>query len=146
MQPYPHSYSVVAAAGPEDSVRLSAQGLSAIASAPPREFDGPGDLWSPESLLVASLADCFVLTFRAISRPAKFAWRKLECQVDGVLERVDGVAQFSRFTTRATLIVPPGADIAKARLLLEKAERGCLISNSVRGTRSLAAEVRVDPV
>jgi organic hydroperoxide reductase OsmC/OhrA len=132
-------------AGPQASVRVSAQGLPIILSAPPREFDGPGDQWSPESLLVASVADCFVLTFRAISRPAKLEWRNLECQVEGVLERVDGITQFSGFSTRATLTLPPGADKAKAQLLLEKAERGCLIANSLRGTRSLTADIQVDP-
>jgi hypothetical protein len=33
----------------------------------PREFDGRGNQWSPESLLAAALADCFVLSFRAVA-------------------------------------------------------------------------------
>jgi organic hydroperoxide reductase OsmC/OhrA len=39
--------------------------------------------------------------------------------------------------------VPPDADVAKARKLLEQAEHGCLISNSLRGARTLEAQVQV---
>jgi len=92
-----------------------------------------GDRWSPETLLIASIADCFVLTFRAVSRAARFQWLHVECRVESVLERIDGGSQFARYTTRATLTVPSGADEATARKLLEKAENGCLIANSLRG-------------
>ena len=98
-------------------------------------------VWSPESLLCAAVADCFILTFRAVSRAAKFDWLTLQCRVEGTLERVDGQSRFTRFATHATLSVPAGADAAKARALLERAEHGCLIANSLRGTRTLDAEV-----
>jgi organic hydroperoxide reductase OsmC/OhrA len=62
--------------------------------------------------------------------------------VEGVLERIDGVSQFARYTTRAVLTVPNGADEALARKLLEKAEHGCLIANSLRGARALQVEIR----
>jgi organic hydroperoxide reductase OsmC/OhrA len=141
MHPYPHKYSISAAATAAGSVTLSGAGLPDIASAPPVEFDGPGDQWSPEGLLCAALADCFILTFRAIARASKYEWQELSCRVEGLLERAEGVAQFTGFTTHAVLKLPPGADVAKAQALMEKAEKGCLIANSVRGTRHLVAEV-----
>jgi organic hydroperoxide reductase OsmC/OhrA len=98
-------------------------------------------VWSPETLLCASLADCFILTFRAVARAAKLEWLHLECRVEGVLERVAQRSEFTRYTTIATLTVPAGADSAKAHQLLERAERGCLIANSVRGARVLEAEI-----
>src|SRR5580698_4729415 len=135
MHPYPHHYSVSATGSSTGSVTLSASGLANIASAPPVEFDGPGDLWSPESLLCGALADCFLLTFRAIARASRFEWQDLSCRVEGVLERADGTVHFTGFTTHALLRVPAGADLIKAKSLMEKAESGCLIANSVRGTR-----------
>ena len=96
---------------------------------------------SASLLLCAALADCFVLTFRAIARASKFEWQDLSCRVEGVLERFEGVAQFTGFTTHAVLRVPAGADRARAQALMDKAEKGCLIANSVRGTRHLVAEV-----
>jgi len=141
VQPYPHLYAVSASGRPEGSVAVSAPRLPGIATAPPPEFDGPGDAWSPEALLCAAVADCFILSFRAVARASKLEWSEVACRVEGVLERVDNVTQFTRYTTYASLKVPPGADADKARRLLEKAEHVCLISNSLRGERTLVAEV-----
>jgi len=143
MHPYPHLYSVTATGTGTASIAVTSPGLPTLETAPPPEFDGPGGLWSPETLLCAAVADCFILTFRAVSRAARLEWSKLECHVDGTLERVDGVSRFTRFATRAELTVPAGADVEKARALLDKAEHGCLISNSLAGTRSLEARVTV---
>ena len=141
MHPYPHVYTAAASGLPEGTVALTSAGLPEIATAPPPEFGGPGGVWSPETLLCASLADCFVLSFRAVARASKLEWSELSCRVEGVLERVDGVTQFTKFTTFARLVVPAGSAAETARRLLDKAEHVCLISNSVRGERTLLAEV-----
>jgi len=138
MKPYPHIYTANAAGTATGPVPIASSGLPGIATAPPAEFDGPGDAWSPETLLVASIADCFILTFRGVSRAATFSWEHLDCAVEGTLERVGGVTRFSRYATRATLTVRPGADHAKARDLLERAEKVCLVANSLNGERELA--------
>jgi organic hydroperoxide reductase OsmC/OhrA len=141
MHPYPHLYKISASAQPEGNVTLSSEDLPDIASAPPPQFDGPGGVWSPETLLCAAVADCFILTFRAVARASKFQWTGLSCSVEGTLARTDGPARFTGFVNHATLHVPAGTDIARAKLLLEKAESGCLITNSLTGTRELVAEV-----
>ena len=143
MHPYPHLYVASASAQKEGSVAVTSPGLPAIDSGPPPEFDGPGGIWSPETLLCAALADCFILTFRAIARPVKAQWLGLDCRVEGILERVDGITRFTRFTTHATLRVTPECDTHKARALLERAEHLCLISNSVNGERELIVDVEV---
>lgn len=140
MQEFPHHYMVAAAAGVEGDVILNSPRLTALASASPVEFGGPGDKWSPETLLVAAVADCFILTFRAIARASKLPWQALQCEVTGKLDRVERVMWFTTFTVNASLQVPPGADEARAKQLLEKAERGCLI------TRSLKADVHLNAV
>lgn len=68
MENYPHIYRIVADAELDRDVILSGDGLDPLPSAPPAEFGGPGDKWSPETLLVASVADCFILSFRAVAR------------------------------------------------------------------------------
>ncbi len=141
MHPYPHIYVASARANITGSVVVASPELPSLETAAPPQFDGPGDVWSPETLLCASLADCFILTFRAVTRAARFEWLRLECRVEGVLERVGRVSQFTRYTTFATLTVPAGTDAAKAREFLERAEHGCLIANSLRGTRILDAQV-----
>lgn len=141
MHPYPHTYIASADADPSGLVAVTSTQLPRLETAAPPQFDGPGGVWSPETLLCASLADCFILTFRAVSRAAQLKWLRLECQVEGVLERVERKSRFTRFTTLARLVVPPGTDVGGARKLLEQAEHGCLVANSLSGERHLEAEI-----
>ena|SRR5580698_897670 len=141
MHPFPHRYTVNAAVRPDGDVPLSTEGVRIIESAPPKEFDGPGNQWSPESLLTAAVADCFVLSFRAIATASKFAWVSLEARTEGTLDRVDGKMRFTRFETHARLQLPAGADVARAKKLLEKAELTCLVTNSLNSENHLTVEV-----
>ena len=143
MQDFPHHYRVAASAEHEGKVELSGDGVAVLESAPPAEFGGPGDQWSPESLLVAAVADCFVLSFRAIARASKLEWSSLRCNVIGTLDRVERKAQFTGFEVTAELVVPAGTDEAKAQRLLEKAEDACLITNSLIAESHLDATVQV---
>jgi organic hydroperoxide reductase OsmC/OhrA len=144
MHPYPHLYQVSASGAASGPVAVDAAGLPTLDTAPPPEFDGPGGKWSPETLLCAAIADCFILTFRAVSRAAKLSWLQLECRVEGRLERVVGGSQFTAYTTVATLRVAAGTDTDQARGLLERAEHGCLVANSLKGVRTLEAQVHVE--
>ncbi len=141
MHELPHHYHVSAEADAEGTVQVASPGLASLETAAPAEFGGPGDRWSPETLLVASVADCFILTFRAIARASKLDWSGLVCHVEGELDRVDSRTQFTAFNVRATLEVPAGVDHAKASRLMEKAERGCLITNSLKAATHLECEV-----
>jgi organic hydroperoxide reductase OsmC/OhrA len=143
MHPFPHRYIVNAAVRPDGDVPLSAEGVRIIESAPPKEFDGPGNQWSPESLFTAAVADCFVLNFRAIAKASKFAWTSLEARTEGALDRIDGKMRFTRFETHAKLQVPVGADVERAKKLMEKAEQTCPVANSLSSERHLVAEVVV---
>ena len=143
MHPYPHTYVASAEGTNAGLVAVGSPQLPAMETGAPPEFDGPAGIWSPETLLCASVADCFILTFRAVARAARFEWTKLECRVEGMLDRVERVTRFTKFRTFAHVSVPKGTDAAKARELLERAERGCLIANSLVGNRSLQTEVIV---
>lgn len=141
MHPYPHHYVTSASGAPAGEVRVSSPRLPDLTTTAPPEFGGPEGNWSPETLLCASVADCFILTFRAVSRVAKLEWQALECEVTATLERAEGKSQFTRFLTSARLTVPPDVDPQQARALLEKAEHGCLVANSLRGARELQIEI-----
>jgi organic hydroperoxide reductase OsmC/OhrA len=143
MHPFPHHYTVNAEVRPIGDVPLSTEGVRIIESAPPKEFDGPGNQWSPEGLLTAAVADCFVLSFRAIATASKYAWVRLESRTQGTLDRVEGKMRFTRFDTHAKLFVPEGADVERGKKLLEKAELSCLVSNSLNSERHLTVEVAV---
>jgi organic hydroperoxide reductase OsmC/OhrA len=147
MQALPHRYCVKGAGRLTGDVELTAQGLPMLQSASPAEFDGPGDQWSPETLLVGALADCFILTFRAVAKASRLSWISLDCEVTGTLDRVDRVTQFTNFDLTAHLVVPAGVDAGGARHALEKAERNCLISSSLKAAIRLDSTVEIaEPV
>jgi organic hydroperoxide reductase OsmC/OhrA len=132
IQPLPHRYQVDAVASPDGDVVLLGDGLRALRSQPPPAFGGPGDRWSPETLLLGAVADCFALTFRALARAVNLQWESLECEADGVLDRADGVTQFTAFRLRAYLKVRAGTAEEDGRRLLAKAKARCLVTNSLK--------------
>ncbi len=131
MNQFPHTYTVAASAQTEGDVALESDGLPSIASAPPTEFGGPGDKWSPEDLIVAAVADCFVLSFRAVAAASKLEWNELKCSVVGTLDRVERDVKFTEMKISAALSVPEGVDQGRAQRSLEKAEKMCFITNSL---------------
>lgn len=145
MQAFPHLYTVNAVAGDRGDVILDGEGLPVLRSASPPEFDGPGGRWSPESLLVASVADCLILTFRALARAARFEYSRIHCQATGTLDRVDRVTRFTAIALNARLEIPGGASSDEARRLLLKAEEHCLISNSLSAVTTLDVEIVAMP-
>lgn len=146
MQDFPHHYAATAAAKSDGNIALSSPGLTRLESAGPAEFGGPGNLWSPETLLVAAVADCFILSFRAIARAARLEWCNIDCDAVGDLDRVDKVTRFTAFHLRVRLAVPKDVSKDKALRLLEKAEKTCLITNSMTVDSDLDAEVQVAEV
>jgi organic hydroperoxide reductase OsmC/OhrA len=124
MKPFPHHYQVSAKAAEDGYATLTSHGLNPMVSAPPAEFNGPGHLWSPETLFVGAVADCFILTFKAIATAAKLRWTTLVCDAAGTLDRTEKAVRFTGIELHARLELPYQTDEEKARRLLEKAEKG----------------------
>lgn len=139
MKPLPHRYNVRILGGPSGHAVLESAGVPDLRTAPPLEFDGPGDAWSPEQLLLGAVASCYLLTFRALARASKIEVVSLTIAGEGVVDRADGVMRFTDIVLRPRLTIAAGADRARVERALEKAKRGCLVS------ASLVPEVRVEP-
>jgi peroxiredoxin-like protein len=138
-----HQYNVTANVKPESLVDLSADGLPGLISGPPKEFGGSGEQWSPEDLLVGAVADCFVLSFKAIAAASKYTWSDLQCEVVGTLDKVERAMQFTALNIKATLTIPADADAERANRLLEKAEQACFITNSLKAEPELEVDIKV---
>lgn len=141
MQKYPHLYHAKAQGQTAGTVATYSNELTKLEIAAPKEFDGPGDKWSPEELLVASVADCLILTFRAVANASKLEWTELSCEATGTLEMVEKKPQFTKFLINASLTIKSQEDKDKAKQLLEKAESICLITNSLTAKTSLEANI-----
>ena len=141
MQDLPHNYVVSASAEGANNVTVSAEGLPDLETAGPHQFGGPGDVWSPETMLVGSVANWFIVSVRAIASIAKLVWVTLECVVDGELDKIEKFNQFSNFNVMARLVITDEQYRKKAETILEKAEKYCLISNSLKAPAHLETEV-----
>jgi organic hydroperoxide reductase OsmC/OhrA len=141
MHPFPHRYVVTALAETDSDILMESPGLPTLTTRPPAEFDGPGDAWSPETLFVAAVADCYALTMRGIARRSKLPWLALECQVAGTLNRVDDVTRFTEIHIHARLRVPEGTSVDLAARVLAKAEHACLVTRSLNATTVLTTAV-----
>ena len=131
MQEFPHHYQVaIDTRADATTVTISSQGLPSLVTAPPVEFGGPGTHWSPETLLVAAVADCFTLGFKAIAAASRLDWGRLEVNVTGKLDRIERKMKFTELDIVAKVTVP-AASASRAPRILEKAEESCLITNSL---------------
>ena len=141
--PFPHRYLVAATASPAGDILLTSPNLPPLPTATPAEFGGPGDRWSPETLFVAAVADCYLLTFRGIAAASKLAWTSIVCDVTGTLDRVDHITRFTEVTVRARLEIRDPSAEARAQRILLKAEETCLITRSLTSVVHLDAQVQI---
>lgn len=141
MKELPHLYKAKSAGMATGNLTATAKNLPDIVVAPPIEFDGPGDEWSPEALLMASIANCLVLSFRAIAKASKFEWCSIECESEGNLDKVERKVQFTNVISKVRLLIPTTETKEKAEKLLHKAEDTCLISNSMSCESRIECEI-----
>ena len=139
MKPFPHVYDVTLTGGPAGHAVMSTAGIPDLPTAAPVEFDGPGDAWTPEHLLLAAVQSCFLLTLRAVARASKLEFLSLEVTATGTVEKQDGATRFTDIVLRPRLVVPAGTDRDRARHVMEKSEKHCLV------TASLSTPVRLEP-
>src|SRR5688500_1391864 len=142
MKPFPHYYRVRLTGGAFAYAELTAGGVPPLRAAPPPEFDGPGDAWSPEQLLLAAVESCFLFTLRAVARLSRLEFVSLELDAQGTVDRQDRVTRFTDLVLRAVLTVPAGTDRERAHAVLEKAKAACLVSASMSTPIRLEADVR----
>ncbi len=141
MKAFPHTYTAAASADPTGNVMCSLNNGSRVEVAPPIEFDGAGDVWSPEELLMAAVANCLVLSFKSIARAYDLNWLHIECAADGQLEKVERKVQFTSVHTRVKLTISVGEDSDKAKRILGKAEDTCFITNSLSAESGFSCDI-----
>jgi organic hydroperoxide reductase OsmC/OhrA len=139
MKPLPHLYEVSLKDGPGGYATLSAGGPPELRMAPPVEFDGPGDAWSPEQLLVASVESCFLFTLRAVAAEARLEYTSIHITGEGLLQRKEGIVRITEVVLRPIMALPAGSDPAQAAKVLERSAKLCFLS------ASLSAPVRLEP-
>lgn len=110
----------------------------------PPEFKGHDGVWTPEHLFVASVNSCFMTTFLAIAENSKLDFVSFQADAKGKLENPDGKGfMMTEITLRPKLVISHARDVERAGRILEKAEKHCLISNSIKTETKLESEINV---
>jgi uncharacterized OsmC-like protein len=141
MASFPHQYEVSTAGGPDGTLPVESKGLPTIETSAPPEFGGPEGYWSPETMLTGAVANCLILTFRALARARKLEWSSLRVDCTGVVDKTREGLRFTRFKIDAVLTVGRDIDENQARDVLENAKKHCLVTASLSSETEMSAEI-----
>jgi len=119
---------------------LSAPVMPTLQVDAPPEFRGHEGVWTPEHLFVGAINSCFMTTFLAIAENSKLNFAHFDSKATGKLEQREVGLMMTWVTLRPTLTISNARDEERAFRILQKAERHCLIANSVK------TEIRLEPV
>ena len=120
---------------------LESPGLASLEVASPPEFHGHEGVWTPEHYFVGAVNSCFMTTFLAIAEMSKLEFASFDCKAVGKLEKVEGIGlQMTEVIVKPKLVIRHDKDLERAQRILEKAEKNCLISNSIKSTVRLEPE------
>ncbi len=137
-----YSYSTEVAWTGGRSGDLSAPHLPDMEVDAPPEFKGHEGVWTPEHLFVAAVNSCFMTTFLAIAENSKLEFVSFTADAKGKLEKLEGQGFImTDVVLRPKLLISHARDAERAGRILEKAEKSCLISNSIRTETKLEPEV-----
>lgn len=110
---------------------------------PPDFPKGHPGIWSPEHLFIASASSCLMTTFLAVAENFKLSFISFVCPAEGQLDTVEGHLVVSQITLKPIVKVSREEDIALAEKVLQKAEKACLIANSMKATIFMKPTIEV---
>jgi peroxiredoxin-like protein len=118
--------------------------MNCIEVATPPEFDkGMPNIWSPEHLFTAAVSSCLMTTFLAISEYSKFEFISFKCNSKGILDKVDGKFTMTEVLLFPEVIISDESQRERALRILEKSEKACLITNSIKSKVTMESTITV---
>ena len=118
-----------------------------IETATPPDFPkGIPNIWSPEHFLVAAVESCLMTTFLAIAENSKLEFISFKSQATGKLDKVDGKFQMTEIILKPVLEISNENNAERAKRILDKSEKACLISNSIKSKIILEPEIKIASV
>jgi organic hydroperoxide reductase OsmC/OhrA len=124
---------------------IEPQGKPPIPGSAGVRYFGDGSRYNPEDLMLASLAECHLLTYLGLAAKAGIVVVELSAKVSGVLGLVDGKMRFTSATLEPRTRVAQATDVERALALHRDAHEGCFMSNSVNFPISVLPNVEAAP-
>lgn len=129
---------------PELNSSIGGDGCIEVAT-PPEFPKGIAGIWSPEHLFTASVASCIMTTFLAIAENSKLEFSQFGCNAVGKLEKVEGGMEMTEVAVAPRVTLLHEKDHDRALKVLEKTEKHCLISNSIKSRVIMNPDISVAP-
>ena len=117
--------------GRTDGLLASDEAEGQIKVSTPPQFGGEGRPWTPEHLFLASINSCYMSTFLAIANKMKISLSGFECAAHGDIRSEHGRLTFEKIDLHPKVYLLDSADCAKAKIVLEKTRKHCIITNSI---------------
>lgn len=99
---------------------------------PPEFPKGEENIWSPEHYFLAAVNGCLLTTFLAIAENYKLNFIDFESNSVGKLEVIDKKYTISEVELKPVITIAKESDYNLAIKVIEKSEKACLISNSIK--------------
>lgn len=115
-------------------------------AAPPNFPKAETGFWSPEHMFTAAACSCLMTTFVAIAQNSKLEYTAFSCKGKGKLERVDGKYLMTEIILEPSVKVYQEKDVERAARIIEKSEKACLITNSMRSKVTLHPTINLAAV
>lgn len=110
---------------------------------PPEFPKGEANIWSPEHYFLAAVNGCLLTTFLAVAENFKLDFTDFKSDSVGRLEVVDRKYLISEVELKPVVTIKKEEDRELAEKVLEKSEKACLISNSIRSKVTLTPTIIV---
>jgi peroxiredoxin-like protein len=124
---------------------IDAGNLKTKISIPP-EMDGPGIGTNPDEMLLGAAATCYVITLAAMIERAALPLKKMAHDAEGIVDVTNGVFTYKKIIHKPTVVLQPKAtekDFKKLEVLVEKAEKSCMISRAIQGNVELELQPNI---
>ena len=121
---------------------FNAEGIEV--ATPPQFSKGVPGMWSPEHLFTAAVNSCFMTTFLALAENFKLKFESFTCDARGRLELVSNSWEMTEVILSPLVKIDDEGQRALALKVLQRAEKACLISNSIKSKVTLQPNVRVE--
>jgi organic hydroperoxide reductase OsmC/OhrA len=142
--PFPHRYEISLRWSKDAPATVEAGPRPPLVVGAPPEFEGEDRFWSPEHLLLASLASCLTTTYAFLLRRESWQPTDFRCTARGLLEKTREGIVFTSMTLDVTLVVAPEHS-ERAIELLHRAKKSCIVAATLKPPVDLSLHVASAP-
>ncbi|RWZ58895.1 OsmC family peroxiredoxin [Halobacillus fulvus] len=106
----------------------------------PKEMDGPHIGTNPDEMLLGAAATCYIISLAAMIERANLPLEEMSMESEGIVDVTDGIFTYKKIIHKPVVTLKAEAtekELKKLNVLVEKAEKSCMISKAIEGNVEL---------